>query len=612
LSYPSSILHQVTKPARYTGGEWNSIVKDWESTSIRVALSYPDVYEIGMSNMAIPILYDLLNRQPDVLAERVYAPWVDMAAVLRREGIPLLSLESKHPLRNFDIIGFSLDYELTYTNVLNMLDLAQIPVRCWERDDSHPLIIAGGTCVLNPEPMADFIDCFVIGDGEEVVLELLDSFRDWKRQGRTATKQELLFKLAAIQGVYVPALYEVKYQNSGLIESVIPAVDEARPRIERRIVAKLPPPVTKPVVPYIEVVHDRGAIEIQRGCTRGCRFCNAGIIYRPVRERPHDEVLSAVGELITNCGYDEVSLVSLSTSDYAGIDELVTELRRRYPNLTVSMPSLRLDSFSVRLGDLLSSRRKTGLTFAPEAGTERLRRIINKNISEAEILEVAAAVFARGWTGLKLYFMLGLPTETTADIEGIIQLILKINSLGKKTGGRRPQVRVSLSTFVPKPHTSFQWVGMDGEDRINDKLELLKRGLHRKGIRLSWQEPKLSQLEAVLSRGDRRLGKVIYRAWQLGSTFDAWDERFHYENWLHAFEEAGLELSFYAYRERSRDEVLPWAHIDTGVTETFLEREYQRALKGKETTDCRYQPCITCGLERRQAKCQQKHRGQAN
>jgi len=460
--------------------------------------------------------------------------------------------------------------------------------------------------------MADFIDCFVIGDGEEVVLELLECFRDWKCQGRTATKQELLLELAAIPGVYVPALYEVKYQNSGLIESVIPAVDEARPRIERRIVAKLPPPVTQPVVPYIEVVHDRGAIEIQRGCTRGCRFCNAGIIYRPVRERPHDEVLSAVGELIINCGYDEVSLVSLSTSDYAGIDELVTELRRRYPNLTVSMPSLRLDSFSVRLGDLLSSRRKTGLTFAPEAGTERLRQIINKNISEAEILEVATVVFARGWTGLKLYFMLGLPTETTADIEGIIQLILKINSLGRKTGGRRPQVRVSLSTFVPKPHTPFQWVGMEGEDRINEKLELLKRGLHRKGIRMSWQEPKLSQLEAVLSRGDRRLGKVIYRAWQLGSTFDAWDERFYYENWLRAFEEAGLELSFYAHRERSRDEVLPWAHIDTGVTGAFLKREYQRALKGKETSDCRYQPCITCGLERRQAKCQQKHRGQAN
>jgi len=375
-------LPQVTKPARYTGGEWNSLVKDWDKTNIRIALAYPDLYEIGMSNLALPILYELLNRQPDVLCERVYAPWVDMGAVMQTKGIPLFSLESKHPIKDFDIIGFSLGYELTYTNVLNMLHLSQIPVLASERNDSHPVVIAGGTCVLNPEPMADFIDFFVIGDAEEVLLELLDSLRDWKRQGKGAPRKQLFQQVATIPGVYVPSLYQVEYQADGLFNSITPTVAQARRTIQRRIVTKLPPPVTKPVVPYIEVVHDRGTIEIQRGCSRGCRFCQAGTIYRPVRERPQEEVLQAVGELITNCGYDEVSLVSLSTSDYPHIDELVANLslRYRHHNLALSLPSLRIDRFSVRLMDSLPSRRKTGLTFAPEAGSERLRRIINKSL----------------------------------------------------------------------------------------------------------------------------------------------------------------------------------------------------------------------------------------
>jgi radical SAM family uncharacterized protein len=604
LSYPDSLLHQVTKPARYTGGEWNSVIKDWESTDIKVALAYPDLYEIGMSNMALPILYDLLNRQPDVLCERVYAPLVDMEAVLRKAGLPLLSLESKHPLKEFDIIGFSLGYELTYTNVLNMLDLAQIPVLSSERNDTYPLVIAGGTCVLNPEPMADFIDFFVIGDGEEVVVELLNAFRDGK--GRGAPKSQLLRQVATIPGIYVPSLYEVEYQTDGLINSITPTVAEASPIIRRRIVTKLPPLVTKPVVPYLEVVHDRGAIEIQRGCSRGCRFCQAGNIYRPVRERLTDEVLPAVGELITNCGYDEVSLVSLNTSDYAGIDELVTSLSQHYPNLTVSLPSLRVDSFSVKLVDSLPSRRKTGLTFAPEAGSDRLRRIINKNVPEDELLATAEAAFARGWTSLKLYFMLGLPTETAEDVEEICRLIVKVNSLGRKAEGKRPQIRVSLSNFVPKPHTPFQWVAQETELQLSAKHEVLRQGLHRKGIKLSWQDPKISQLEVVLSRGDRHLGKVIYRAWQLGSTFDAWDERFNYANWLRAFDESGLAPSFYAQRERSLDEFMPWSHIDSGVTTAFLKREYRRAMAGKETPDCRYQACSACGLERWQPQCQQK------
>ena len=597
-----SLLFQVARPARYTGGEWNSITKDWDKTPIRFALSYPDLYDIGMSNMAVPILYDILNAMPDVLAERVYAPWKDMEGVMRSAGMPLYALESRRPLKDFDIVGFSLGYELCYTNVLNMLDLAGIPLLAAERRDAYPFIIAGGSAALNPEPMADFVDLFVIGDGEEVLVDFVEVFRHWKTSGDGKTA--LLREAAKIEGIYVPAFYQVECENDGLIKSFQPSVPEAKPVIRRRMVSQLPPPPLKPVVPFVETVQDRAAIEIQRGCSRGCRFCQASSIYRPVRERSQAEVIHAVGEILDNSGYDEMSLVSLSTSDYPEIDKLVSTLIGRYPDVTFSLPSLRIAPSSIQLMEALSSRRKTGLTFAPEAGSERLRHVINKCIPESILKETAAIAFERGWTTLKLYFMIGLPQETMEDVQDIVKLIERVLGIGREIAGNRARVGVSLATFVPKPHTAFQWSAQDKEDLILAKHDTVLNGLNRRGLKISWQDPKGSLLEAVISRGDRRIGRVIHRAWQLGCTFDAWSEHFKWEKWQQAFDECGVDPDFYARRERSLDETLPWSHIDIGLTTSYLKREYQRALKCEETGDCRDQGCNVCGFEKSFPACQ--------
>lgn len=590
------ILYHVEKPGRYVGGEHNQVTKDWDSVETHVALVFPDIYDLGVPNLGLAILYDILNKRPDVLAERAFAPWVDMEAQLREKHIPLFSLETKRPLCEFDIVGFTLPYESIYTNVLNILDLSGIPARSRERGMRDPLVIAGGQACFNPEPMANFIDAFVIGEGEEVILEVVAAHQAWRATG--AGRDELLRSLSRIEGVYVPALYCIEYNQDGTIKLVNP-IDESVPsRVSKRIVPVLPPPITDFIVPNVEIVHDRIAIEIMRGCTRGCRFCHAGMVNRPVRERSSQEITDAIAKGLASTGYEQVGLLSLSSSDHTRILELTQAVYERFHDtrVAVSLPSLRIASFSVDLMEQLQDLKPSGgFTFAPEAATERLRAVINKPLDEDVFYETVRKVFEHGWLSLKLYFMIGLPTETMEDVEAILEVGRKVQQIGKQVKGNRIRVHLGVGTFIPKPHTPFQWHPVDSMDTIQEKLDFLKAGTRKLGIKLSYNIPSSTMLEAWLSRGDKRLGEVIHSAWQNGAKFDAWNERFNERAWLTAFETQGLSPDFYAFRQKSEDEVLPWDHIGIGVTKSFLLRDLHWSQEGKTRPDCRTR-CFYCGI----------------
>lgn len=588
-------LLNLSKPGRYLGDEINARTKPFETAQVRFVLGFPDVYEVGMSHLGIQLLYHLLNGSDGVAADRVYAPWPDFERTLRTKNQLLRSLETKRTLKEFDFVGFSLQYELSYTNVLTMLDLGGIPLHAHKRVLGDPFVIGGGPCAFNPEPLAEFFDLFVLGEAEEVLPELIELFLEWKRS--RGTRNEFLQEARKIKGIYVPSFFEVSYSRDGTIEAIIPRYADYA-KIDKCVVADLDrnsPIPLHPLVPLLEIVHNRLNMELARGCTRGCRFCQAGFIYRPVRERRPEEVLRGTLEALANTGFEEVSLLSLSTGDYCQIQQLLNKLMNRLSvrKVAVSFPSMRVGTLTPDLMNMIRKVRKTGFTLAPEAGSDRLRRVINKDVDNEDLLSAAASAFELGWRLIKLYFMIGLPTEEKEDLDGIVDLCRQVWQLAKPS---RSAVNVSFSTFVPKPHTPFQWVGQLPLPLIETHLAELKERLKKPGIRIKWHDPLHSYLEAVFARGDRRLSKVLMRAWELGARFDGWSETFRSETWERGFSELGVDSAFYVNRDRSSDELFPWEHLCAGVSKRFLFREYERALEGKYTKDCRFGGCSDCGV----------------
>lgn len=589
-------LPRVDKPARYVGGEWNRVLKDWDTAELRFVVLYPDTYELGMSNLAIQIVYDMVNRRPGALCERAFCPWVDMEAQMRTHRLPLFSLENRRPLREFDVVGFSLGYEQTYTNVLTCLDLSGIPLAATERGDEDPIVLAGGNCVFNPEPMAEFFDCFLIGECEDVLPEFLDVVQATRGLPRAAR----LLELAQVPGIYVPQFYAPVYATDGTLQETVPVHPDVPLKVCKRVVQDLDaaPYPTAPVVSSMQAVHDRITLEVFRGCTRGCRFCQAGMITRPVRERSKESLTRIARELVANTGCDEISLMSLSTADYTRLPELTNELleEHREQRISLSLSSLRVDAFSVNLANQVQEVRKSGLTFAPEAGTQRMRDVVSKTVTEEDLFTSAEAAFEKGWKKIKLYFMIGLPTETDEDVLGIARLAKEVVAIGRRKGVPA-EVHVGVSTFVPKPHTPFQWHGQDSLDEIRRKQGLLREACRQtRGIKLSLHDAETSFCEGLLSRADRRLGSVIRRVWEAGGRFDGWDEHHRPELWAEACAQEGVDPEWFAGRERPYEEGLPWDHIDCGVTKRFLMVEDRKARKPKPriVEDCKTSQCFGC------------------